>query len=512
MNPGIMYAFLYIIWTNQLYPGVNMTIAVFPGVLLMFFPALLYIWFSMAMPRSGGEYIWGSRTVSPAWGFAASWGLSLVGISWAGSCTYWAISWGVNMAFRAIAVSELGINHASHPLWALANTIDSTPVMLVVGTLTIISFMAIMWRGARWAMILSWIGVISATIGSLAFAIGVITGGGLPAFIERFNAISGTTYQAVLDAARAGGWPVGQYILSVTVTGGITYVALNTLGSTYTANIMGEIKNVRKSAILAMLGALVLFLAFWAIFYFLAYWGFSGEFWAAAAYFAPGGAGAGTWEGWPFTIMPMPNFMLVYLNPNVAFSVVVSLMFAACTYASCMGMAFGPVRNIFAYSFDRVLPTFFSKTDRRGSPWAAVLLGTLLAECFFIINVFYYTWIAYSILAWFFAWAIVGAFGMLFPYTKRGKAIFDKSPELVKKKIGGVPLMFIWGLLTFIISLSIGYYMLLPFLQGLAAPLYIWMMATLFVIPPFVIYYLSRAYHKAKGVPMELEFKEIPPD
>ena len=512
MNPGIMYCFLYLIWTMQLYPGVYMPIASIPGVLLMFLPALLYIWFSIAMPRSGGEYIWGSRIISPAWGFCAGWALSMVGMSWAGSCTYWAVSYGFNNALRSIAAST-GPQFASHPLWQLANTLDSIPVMLVIGTLTIISFMAIMWRGARAAMILSWIGVITGILGHVVFWIAVATSGGPAAFIERFNAMSGTTYQALIEAAKIG-WASksflgpGQYDMTITVSGGITYVALNTLGSTYTANIMGEIKDVRKSSILAMLGALILFLLFWTISYSLFYYAFTGEFWSAAAYATMyGGVTA-----WPFTNMPMPFFMLVYLNPNVAYAVIGSLMFAACTYASCMGMAFGPVRNLFAYSFDRVLPTFFSRTDRRGSPWSAVLLGTIIAWIFFIINVFTPTWILYSITAWFFAWMIVSVVGILFVYTGRGKQIFEKSPEIVKKKIGGVPIMIIWAVLSLIISAAVDYYTLIPFLNGSISSWNLVITAVFFIIPPFVIYYVSRAYHKMKGVPMELQFKEIPPD
>ncbi|HUK27932.1 MAG TPA: APC family permease [Candidatus Acidoferrales bacterium] len=513
MNPGIMYGFLYLIWTHQLYPGVDMPIAAAIAVPLMFIPALLYIWFSISMPRSGGEYIWGSRIISPAWGFAAGWSLSMVGLSWAGSCIYWAISYGANMIPRALAISQGGANFANQPLWATANLIDSTPVLLPLGTALIISFMAIMWRGPKASMFLAWIGVVAGTVGTAAFVIGVMTGGGLPSFISGFNAMSGTTYDAVLNTARSSGWPVGTYILGVSATGGITYVALNTLGSTYTANIIGEIKDVKKSAILAMLGALVLFFIYWEIFYSSAYFGFSGDFWAAASYFAPGGSGSGTWNGWPFgAVMPMPNLMLVFLNSNVWYSVLASLGFAVSTYASCMGMAFGPVRNLFAYSFDRVLPTAFSSTDRRGSPWAAVALGTVIAEIFFLINVFYYTWIAYSILAWFFAWAIVGLIGVIYPYTSRGKQIFEKSPEIVKKKVIGIPLITIFGVVTFLISIYIDYYMLMPFFQGLASSLYIWITATMFIIPSFVIYYLSRIYHRAKHVPMELQFKEIPPD
>jgi amino acid transporter len=488
-----------------------MPIASLPGVLLMFIPALLYIWFSIAMPRSGGEYIWGSRIISPAWGFCAGWALSMVGMSWAGSCTYWAISYGFNNALRSVAISQAGTQFANNSLWLLANTLDSLPVMLVLGTLVIISFMAIMWRGAKPAMWLSWIGVVTGVLGHVIFWIGVGTSGGLPMFIERFNAISGTTYQAVLDTAKATGWPVGTYDMGVTVTGGITYVALNTLGSTYTANIMGEIKEVKKSALLAMLGALILFLVFWTISYSTFYWAFGGDFWAAASYFAPGGGGYGN-AVWPFPNMPMPFFMLTFLNPNVAYAVIGSLCFAACTYASCMGMAFGPVRNLFAYSFDRVLPTFFSRTDRRGSPWSAVLLGTIIAWIFFIINVFTPTWILYSITAWFFAWMIVSVVGILFVYTGRGKQIFEKSPEIVKRKIAGVPIMAIFAVLSFIICAAVDYYTLIPFLTGLISSWNLIITAIFFIIPPFVIYYISRTYHKAKGVPMELQFKEIPPD
>jgi hypothetical protein len=54
--------------------------------------------------------------------------------------------------------------------------------------------------------------------------------------------------------------------------------------------------------------------------------------------------------------------------------------------------------------------------------------------------------------------------------------------------------------------------MLLPFLMGLASSFYVWVTITMFILPSFVIYYVSRAYHKVKGVPMELQFKEIPPD
>ena len=518
VGPGIMYVFLHIVWTPQLYPGVDMRIAVVIGTLIMLIPAFLYVLLSVSMPRSGGEYVWTSRILSPPWGLAAGWALTFVGLSWAGSVTPWGVSYGLNMILRASAVAQSGSSFASNSNWLLANTLDSPIAIFTIGTVIIASFFIIMYRGARAAVKLFWFGLVTGLIGQLTFYIGVLTSGGFPEFVQRFNQMSGTTYQAVIDAASKGltslGYaPPGVYLIWTSVGAGITWITLNTMGNTYLANIMGEVKEIRKSAILAMVAPLLVFLALWEILYQLAYSGFGGEFWAAAGYFAPGGLGNANAPSAVFSIIPMPNFMLVFINSNPAFSYLTSLMFFCTTYASCMGLAFAPVRNLFAYSFDRMLPTYFAKTDKRGSPWSATLLGFVIAELFLVITVLpIYTWIAYSIMAWFFAWMIVGIVGIIFPFSKRGKQIFDKSPEIVKRKIAGLPIVSLLGVLTFIISALLEYYTLLPFQQGIASSFYIWITLFIFVLPPFIIYYISKAYHKRQGVRMELQFKEIPPD
>src|SRR5487761_1509965 len=54
------------------FPGASLPI----GILLAFIPAGLiaavYVFFSVAMPRSGGDYVFISRTLHPALGFAAN--------------------------------------------------------------------------------------------------------------------------------------------------------------------------------------------------------------------------------------------------------------------------------------------------------------------------------------------------------------------------------------------------------------------------------------------------------
>jgi len=518
VGPGIMYVFLHIVWTPQLYPGVDMRVAVVIGTLLMLIPAGLYVMLSVAMPRSGGEYVWISRTISPAWGLAAGWALTFVGLSWAGSVTPWGISYGLNMILRAMAVSQSGPGFTSNPNWLLANTLDGPISVFCIGSVIILSFFIIMYRGARAAVKLFWFGLVTGLIGQFTFFTGVLTTGGFPDFVQRFNQMSGTTYQAVIDAATKGmtsqGFAApGTYLIWTSVGAGVTWITLNTMGNTYLSNIMGEVKEIKKSAIVAMIAPLLIFMCLWEVLYQICYYGFSGAWWAAAGWFAPGGLGNANVPSAVFNIIPMPNFMLVFINPNPMYSYVASLMFFCTTYASCMGLAFAPVRNLFAYSFDRMLPTYFSKTDARGSPWTATLLGYAIAELFLVITVLpISTWIAYSIMAWFFAWMIVGVVGLIFPFSKRGKQIFEKSPEIVKTRFAGIPVVSILGLLTFLVSALLEYYTVLPLLEGIAQSFYIWITLFIFVLPPFVIYYMSKAYHKNKGVKMELQFKEIPPD
>jgi hypothetical protein len=218
----------------------------------------------------------------------------MVGFSWTGSVTYWAISYGFNNALRALAVSQSGPQFATNSLWQTANLIDSTPVMLTIGILTIISMMLILGRGAKPAMLVQWMGVITGILGHVIFWLAVLTSGGPSAFIQNFSTMSGTTYQALIDAAKTQTqysgqlWPVGNYSMLVTLSGGITYVALNALGTKSTANIMGEIKEVRKSAFIAIIGALLLLLVLWTITYSAYYYAFTPQFWDAVAAFAPG--------------------------------------------------------------------------------------------------------------------------------------------------------------------------------------------------------------------------------
>lgn len=87
------------------FPGASLPI----GILLAFIPAGLiaavYVFFSVAMPRSGGDYVFISRTLHPALGFAAN--FSFVGWNavWIGVYSNWVATVGLSGLFASLGLT-----------------------------------------------------------------------------------------------------------------------------------------------------------------------------------------------------------------------------------------------------------------------------------------------------------------------------------------------------------------------------------------------------------------------
>ena len=92
---------------------------------------------------------------------------------------------------------------------------------------------------------------------------------------------------------------------------------------------------------------------------------------------------------------------------------------------------------------------------------------------------------------------IVGLAAVLFPY--RRKDIFDASPDLVRRKVGGIPVIVILGVLTIVSSLFIGYAVFLPQFSG---PFILnnFLLLIAVLVSPVIIYAASYYYYKSKGI------------
>lgn len=501
LAPGPIYSMLYIVWAPALYPGANMFWGVLTLPMLIPIMAVYYL-FSVSMPRSGGEYVYVSRTVSPSWGLFANWALMIVGLSWTGELTSWSITYGL-----ASVIYNAGVLNNNNSLIALGKNLGSLTYLpgVVIGAVLMALLFFIMWRGAKPAMRMFWVGLGFAIIALITVSIASLIS--TPAiFQSRLSELAGINLQTqIIQPAEKTGWVPGSFALASTFMAGATYINLNALGNTFTTNVAGEIKTPNRSQPLALFGSLLIMGIYWAIVYGLMWMNPGGNFWDAISILVTQGTN-------PLPIFPVANQIVVYLTSNPILVYLASIGFFVATLASAAGLAFGPIRSMFAWSFDRVIPDKFAKVDRRGSPYAALLLAAAIAYLFYFGYDYtsLFSYILFTITLWFVAWVVVGAAALVFPYVR--KDIFEKSPSVVKTKWGGVPVISIAGALTVVVSLAIVYFTLVPGLTGLTSLYDLLGTVVGLGVLPFIIYYIGKAYRRSKGINLDVQYKVIPPD
>src|SRR5437588_8594087 len=69
-------------FTPQFWPLANMPAAFAIATPLVLCFGLVYLYFTQLMPRSGGDYVWVSRTLHPSLGFIVNFSLSFVFLTW----------------------------------------------------------------------------------------------------------------------------------------------------------------------------------------------------------------------------------------------------------------------------------------------------------------------------------------------------------------------------------------------------------------------------------------------
>jgi amino acid transporter len=506
--PNITQASFYLLWAVTLYAGANMQWAIMFMLSLLPFAAI-YVYFSAAMPRSGGEYIYISRVLTPFLGFIASWTLTIVGLNWQGNNTNYVINWGFGHTFM-----QMGLVYKSDKLFNLGVEMAKTQgswLVWIMGTISLILSFYVIYRGIKLFMKFVWAAVILTWV-MLAVYAGVMLTVNPTIIANGMKLLQNISYQDVLNQAASLGWQHGAYNLAATVMAGMTYMNLTCLGSTYSANIAGEIKRVDKAQPLAQYGSIFLFIIYYQIYTYVTYHGVGVDLLQAISKLNSAGADTPI-----FKAFPQIPYLLVYATQNPILLLLGGpFSWGLINWVGAMGLAFAPVRNLFAYSFDGMLPAKLNEVNRRGSPIFAVLVGFIIAWFQFSVNCLtpllsaYQT---YTITIWFFGWIFLSIAAIIFP--RRRKDIWEKAPEVTRQKIFGVPAISVVGVLGLGISLAAVYFTLVPSLKGASIYSTAPALATsfgIYMILPILLYFLAMYLNKRAGVPIERRFREVPPD
>jgi len=505
--PGIFWPWVYQMWAVGLYgPGVYMPLSALLAIAMMIPNAIMYVLFSIAMPRSGGDYIWVGRILHPALGFTVNWYITLILLSWAGPFASWITEWGIAPIFWTF-----GKMTGNAAYIGISDFILIPHVKLVIGTLILILMAVLSFAGSKWEFRAEWVSIIIGYIG-LAVWVAVMLSGA-PMFAERLSTVTDgqVTFQGVIDTAKNAGWDAAAALpVGLGITGfSTTYTTLNFLGYTNSAYIAGEIKGVTKSHVIAIIGALFIF-GLTAFGLYAVYDVALGAVFINSLAHLDLARDPYYWNVFP--IEPLGSVLSMFATDNPLIPPFMCATFAFGAFGAALGLFLSSVRNIFAWSFDRVLPASLSAVDKRyKSPYMAIIVIWIIS---FVMNVLYiYTtalkWFLYSILAWWIGMIIVAVAGIIFPWKR--KDIFDVAPDFAKKKIGGVPIISIASAVSIPISIYIAAASVNPAVYGTIDATYIITTIITFIIAP-VIYYISYAFHKSKGIPIRLAHERIPPE
>ena len=170
---------------------------------------------------------------------------------------------------------------------------------------------------------------------------------------------------------------------------------------------------------------------------------------------------------------------------------------------------------MFAWSFDRLVPTAIADiSDRFHVPMKAIVLTGIIATVGAALSL-YTTLVGYAFnltLVVVSSFIFAGLAAAVFPYSKKARPIYNQAPSFVKKRILGLPIVTIFGVLEFVIFSYLAYLdATSPALSGPINPYSLGVVAFIY-ISAICIYFGAKWYHKREGIDIGLAFQELPPE
>jgi basic amino acid/polyamine antiporter, APA family len=486
------------------YPGGNLVVACLISGVVMSMIAFGMICWSVTLPRSGGIYVFGSRSLAPWLALT----LSLVEITtWLFYCAiaaYWIIILGISPTLAMIGYVT-GFEWAQNG----ANAVAEPWPMFLIGSGILILSGIIIASGMKRYLLSQKIVFTLAMLGSLLLII-VMLSGSHEQFVSNFNALMAPIigvddpYNAIISSAAANGWTTEGADWSTTIKLS-NWSFLPLLGAAFSISIAGEIKSVEKAQTYGMLGAIIMTVVIWVITIPLANSVFGYDFLGSAVYNSPlwGGTGYSTPTDASITLMAG------ILTNSWVITLLCSLGLILWMWMWIPGMHTFAVRAMVAWAFDRIAPSpLGSISPTRHTPTVAIWVGVLITVIFMALFVFtsYFATVVVMIEAALLAWSIVLLAGVFFPYTR--PHIYEKSP-IAGKRVFGLPMMTVGCAFGFLGS---QFYFWTLFFDDVAAghqPDQLALVFGLFVIG-IVFFFIMKTYRRSQGIDVNLAFKEIP--
>lgn len=504
--PGVVLAF-YVFWLPGTFPGSSIPWAMVAACLATLFVASSFGLLALAMPRTAGDYVATSRILHPAVGLGSSLLLVFSSIL---SVGYWALAWTI-MAFIP-ALSVVGSTTGNSGLMDLAGKLAVPPWNFIIGAAAIALVSYMMALGIRKLMRFQNILYIIAMVGLVIIAV-VLIATPRETYIARFNEFANPitqqadTYHYYIDEAAKGGMETAPVSFAGTLP---VFAAIMTMGmwSWWSVAFAGEVKGTgTRRHWYAMLVANVVNYAIMIVLVLLLYRTIGEDFIGAANYVS---ATAPDVYGLPMA--PILPLLVAIIPKGVFVPVLIAVTFIAWTPLVHFIQMVQPVRALFAWSFDRLLPAKVAEVDvRTHAPLVAIVIVAVIGVGFLAWSVWAASFFAALVLA---ALAgagvmiIMGVTAVAFPFVNR--QLYQSSPGRIG--VLGVPLCVIAGVVTILVEVFISYFYITDSRLGLSNPVGAVALTVGLLAAGAIYYFIARAVRAKQGIELDYIFKSVPPE
>jgi len=492
------------------FPGADLVTATLISFVINLPILVMMAMLASSMPRTGGDYVWVSRILRPPAATVSNFGAAFSAMIGA---TFWARYFPVfalgpvlvtlGIFFKNNTLIDWGTRFQTENWWIFWGAMVMVVLMtliLILGTKTTLRTMNVFW--------------IIASIGTFVAFI-VLLFGSTSRFQHNFNDLSarfggsGDSYHNVINSV------TGQISTSpdpgkMSSTLPAVFIVMTfMMWNWWSVYLSGELKSAsnRNRQLKIMTSALAWDAVFLIVGVLLIFKVAGYAFMSAVntpgntAYVIPTG--------------PWYHF-LAALTYNIQWlSVLIVGSFLFWSLPAMVGNTFMPVRTVFAWSFDRLLPARLADVNERThSPVPAIVTVMVLITGMLVWSVkstTFATWLALGVLAGVVCVVIVSVAAFRFP--NRRPELYQASPANVKWF--GVPALKIVAPLSFLVMAF------LTWLTLQYPPLMIQTHAHWWWVPGFmalivavglIVYYVAKAVRRGQGIDVDLVYQELPPE
>lgn len=486
-------------WVPWLWPGSDLVGVLTISMLLCLLHATTYSQIGSIYPRSGGDYVVGSRIINPMIQFGASFMFTIFTSLTAGSLIAWIPSSVLPSFFWSWGVI---FNYA--PALAWADWIVTPTGVLVVGLIFVaITYVCMIMPTKTVVRILS----LGFFLGMLAWVLMWISYAMVPgheAFVQAWNSFAPIKYEEVVPLAAQNGLSYGPQPWWLMTMAGMIMGFWVYYGYYIPNFFAGELKRAPRTLLIGMWSSLIVTWAVFVIGAVLLYPRLMSLQWMAAEGFL--------YYNTDVWALPFSTFYanILWPNPIVVFIIMLGFVYTLVNLA--MTYFFYNSRIFFAMAFDRALPESIAFVHPKlRSPVVAMTLCAIFAAIGVGLSVYTIIFVQFNFVLFCAIVQLIPVSGVIiYPFVRKEE--FARAPRLVRFKLGPVPGISVIGLgtLAYLLWMIISTY-LFPAVGGLISSVTVgWFIG--FYITGVIIFVLMRWYRLRKeGLDINLAYKEIPP-